>query len=94
KAIYHGIRELDRPGNLVVSAKAVDQVIILSVTDDGDGFDTKRLESEAPSSKVKLGGVGLKNVDKRIQLYYGESYGLKIESTVGKGTVVRIRIPR
>jgi len=93
-AIYHAIRELDRPGHIEVSAKIVDETIILAITDDGDGFDTKLLQSDKPSTKVKLGGVGLNNVNKRIQLYYGEMFGLEIDSEIGKGTVVRIRIPK
>jgi two-component system sensor histidine kinase YesM len=35
-----------------------------------------------------LGGVGLQNVDERLKLYYGDGYGLTIESTLGKGTKV------
>jgi two-component system sensor histidine kinase YesM len=38
-------------------------------------------------------GVGVKNVHERIQLYYGEEYGLKIESELESGTCVRIWLP-
>ena len=41
---------------------------------------------------AKLGGVGIKNVDERIKLYYGEAYGITIDSIVGSGTTVTIQV--
>ncbi len=39
-------------------------------------------------------GIGVRNVDRRIRLHYGEPYGIAIESTYGKGTIVSLRIPK
>ena len=45
----------------------------------------------APAGKS---GIGIKNVHERIQLTYGEQYGLKVESVEDEGTTVTIRLPR
>jgi len=89
-ALYHGIREKGEPGHIEVSLHIMDDQVDLIVQDDGVGFDTTQPKKE----KVKLGGVGIANVDQRLKLYYGENYGLKIESTLGEGTTVRLSLPR
>lgn len=62
--------------------------IVLEVRDEGKGFDIK--DSKAPKG---LGGIGSRNVNDRIHLYFSDDYGLTITSTPGKGTCCRIRIP-
>ncbi|ANW97661.1 hypothetical protein CSTERTH_00745 [Thermoclostridium stercorarium subsp. thermolacticum DSM 2910] len=66
----------------------------ISVKDNGPGMDrefvNKLLSGE---SKPIRRGIGLKNIDERLRLFYGENYGLIIESERGKGTTVIIRIP-
>ncbi|MGV8984415.1 sensor histidine kinase [Clostridium sp.] len=89
-AIYHGIREVDRNGLINVTAKRQGKNIIFTIRDNGDGFDLNLLQKEKSTKDVKLGGVGIKNVDKRIKLYYGEEYGVNIESIIGQGTTVYI----
>lgn len=83
-AIYHGIKEKDGPGNIVVGAKIQDGYLRFYVQDDGVGFDTKNV----PASSKKLGGVGIGNVDERLKLQYGQDCGVKIDSEIGKGTTV------
>ncbi|MGH4137388.1 sensor histidine kinase [Clostridium sp.] len=89
-AIYHGIREVDRNGFINITAKKQGKNIIFTIRDNGDGFDLSLLQKEKSTKDVRLGGVGIKNVDKRIKLYYGEEYGVNIESIIGKGTTVYI----
>lgn len=88
-AIYHGIRELDKGGRITVSAKKVDSTVELLIKDDGKGFSVDKNEK----SDIKLGGIGIKNVDERIKLYYGKDYGVEIRSEEGWGTEAVIRIP-
>jgi two-component system sensor histidine kinase YesM len=88
-AIYHGIRELENGGKITLSAKKVENHLELLIKDDGKGFSVDKNEK----SNIKLGGIGIKNVDDRIKLYYGKDYGLEIRSQVGTGTEVYIRIP-
>lgn len=95
-ALYHGIREMDRPGHIKVKVWRDNQAIYMEVADNGVGFELKGKGFEEgllpTSTKTKLGGVGLTNVDKRIHLYDGEGYGLSIQSVMGEGTIVLLKL--
>jgi two-component system sensor histidine kinase YesM len=93
-SIYHGIKNLDTEGHIEISIQQDVKDILIKISDDGVGFD-KGEESitELPKSqKTKLGGIGLKNVHKRIHLYCGDGYGATIESTINVGTIVTLRV--
>ena len=97
-AIYHGIREKEGPGLLVITCHYDDDGNVkFVVKDDGVGFDPdarRRAGSmDQPSALPKLGGVGINNVDDRLKLYFGKEYGLTITSSPGEGTTVTIVIP-
>lgn len=95
-SIYHGIKNLPGGGTVEIVGKQVDDKILLQVKDNGVGIPEERLENILQSEsedKVRTGGVGLKNVHERIQLYYGEAYGLSIESKVNVGTTVNVWLP-
>lgn len=99
-AIYHGIKPLGRPGHLKIKAEIIKtgrtdtpDELILSVSDDGAGFDQSQPKSKESETMTKLGGVGLDNVNRRIALIYGHAYGLSVESKLGVGTVVRMTMP-
>lgn len=92
-AIYHGIKGLDKPGYIEISAYQDKNLLVLTVKDNGIGFNLKDIDEKIPNQTTKLGGIGLENVDKRIKLYYGEKYGLIINSLIGQGTNVLIKIP-
>jgi two-component system sensor histidine kinase YesM len=89
-SIYHGIRKLTGKGFIKINAKKEKDYIIITVEDNGIGFDTGKPYKKETSRK--LGGIGLQNVDNRIHLYYGKGSGLEITSKPGKGTKVRIII--
>lgn len=91
-ALYHGIRGLDRQGYIEVRAEAQDHQVMFTIQDNGDGFDAEALHLTPASKATKLGGVGIKNVDERIKLYYGPGYGITIHSSSSNGTIVQIRI--
>jgi two-component system sensor histidine kinase YesM len=78
-SIYHGIKPMDGVGHVSISAQQSGERLLIVVTDNGVGFDTQ-----------KAGGVGLKNVENRIRLYYGGGCGLSITSRPGAGTIVRL----
>ena len=80
-SLYHGIKPMDGIGHIAVSARQEGEALLLTVTDNGVGF--------APTAKR---GVGLTNVEKRIQLYYGEGAGLTIAPAPGGGTAVTLRL--
>ncbi|MHB8128885.1 MAG: sensor histidine kinase [Mobilitalea sp.] len=91
-ALYHGIRGLTRQGHISISAVRDDKEnLLLIVKDNGEGFDLKRINIDNSDKIIKLGGVGIKNVDQRVKLYYGEEYGITIDSCIGCGTTVVIK---
>lgn len=101
-ALYHGIKTKRNGGVIVVQARQIDEdKVLLTVQDDGVGFTPYKL-AQIQALLVKEGdvvsrgegGFGLENVNKRIQLYYGKSYGLSIESHYRSGTAVSLIIPR
>lgn len=91
-SIYHGIRDLDHPGHIVIRLEEQGDDILFTITDDGVGFDLSEQEVLPAEKEIKLGGVGIKNVDQRLKLTYGEAYGLLIESIPGKGTTVSVKV--
>lgn len=69
--------------------------VVLQVIDDGVGMDQETLAHIYDRHKVNYhsNGVGVYNVQKRLQLYYGEAYGITYQSEKGKGTIATITIP-
>lgn len=92
-ALYHGIRSSSHIGHIHISAKLTGSDVELRVQDNGQGFDVNQLNKEPTEKRTKLGGVGIKNVDQRIKLYYGPDYGITIDSSIGIGTTISIKIP-
>lgn len=71
--------------------------LIFTVSDNGQGMEKQYLEDLRTSLNDENNtryGIGLKNIHRRIRLYYGEDYGLLINSAPGKGTAVTVRIPK
>lgn len=96
-SLYHGIKMLRARGKITVIGEIMDEGICFQVIDNGIGMSEEELqvlrkEVEVPGSEQST-GFGLANVNKRIKLNYGNSYGLNIQSKKGEGTVIRITIP-
>lgn len=91
-AIYHGLRCQDKPGILRVKGFLEKDEIFLEVIDTGIGMSREQLETVLSDSEGKGGHFGLRNVDERIKLYFGEQFGISITSNEGQGTVVSVRI--
>ena len=90
-AIYHGIKEMNRQGRIRVSVSENDTQLIVSIYDNGRGF----VASETTNATlVRLGGVGLKNVNQRLQLQFGKSYHMEIKSEENTYTEIRLYFPR
>jgi two-component system sensor histidine kinase YesM len=95
-AIYHGLKEKGDIGSLQVHAFTEAETIKIQISDDGVGMDAEKIQDILQTDEAGQGQVmsyGLRNVDHRLRLYFGEDYGLLIESEKGKGTVVTVRIP-
>lgn len=93
-ALYHGIRGLSHTGEIRIYVEDAGEDLIFYVEDNGEGFDVSSLDKIHEKKQTKLGGVGIQNVDERIKLYYGETYGVTIESKINEGTTVAIKIAK
>lgn len=91
-SIKHGIDLLDgsRRGLIKVYASLNDGVVYIMIEDNGVGMDQ---ETMALMLSQNSKGYGMKNVHERIQLYYGQEYGLHIESVINQGTIITVKIP-
>lgn len=96
-ALYHGIKNKRGKGKIVVSGRVEENQCILSVEDNGIGILEERLkeviESLSTDKKRKKDFYGLYNVNERIQLKFGDEYGLRIKSNYGEGTRVDVYLP-
>ncbi len=94
-AIYHGINKLQEKGEIIIRVYIEDGCTVFSVSDNGYGIKPEVLRSilDKEPSGEPVSGVGLKNVNERIKLYYGNEYGIKIVSELDVGTIVYVRIP-
>ncbi len=88
-SIYHGIKNLSGNGIITIDVYRENSTINISVKDNGIGF-----EKAKQFKKSKTGGVGIKNVDKRIKFYYGKNYGVfRNKNNESEGAEVIIKIP-
>lgn len=92
-AIKHGISPITKMGHITIKAYSDNDDIVFEVIDDGVGFNPPEdILIKTKEKKLNQNGYGLINVNERIKLEYGEGYGLTINSTLGGGTKVIVRI--
>ena len=101
-AILHGIAPMEGQGLLVIKAYGHEDRIKISVTDNGVGMDEEEQLSKVmqtnqvahPDQKEGgLSGIGLRNVDQRIKLYFGDKFGVSIQSVPSLYTTIELTIP-
>ena len=98
-AIYHGIKSKNEYGKLTSRGYKDKNMLIFVIKDTGKGMDEDTLTklyqriNEKKRDEKENRGYGIWNVNQRIKLYYGEQYGLQIDSIVDKGTSIYIKIP-
>ncbi|MER6811153.1 histidine kinase [Spirillospora sp. NPDC000708] len=108
-AIRHGMKGTRGPLHISIVARDSGAEAAISIEDDGVGMDPERLQEilAAPIGRPgptgwgsvatpdrRGGGIGLANVDERMRQVYGEEYGLTVETALGAGTKVRLRVPK
>ena len=86
-SIKHGISRKVGGGRITISSRRIEGHTVIEVIDDGLGITT-----DSPTTGSRS-GIGLRNVDERLRVIYGENYHLKLSSSPGEGTCVRIEIP-
>lgn len=93
-AIYHGINGLVDDGEIIVSVKGEGEDIIFTVADNGTGMSAEQIDAIMSKERSDHTGIGIKNVNDRLKIYFGSAYGITIDSVPDEGTRVHIRMPR
>lgn len=95
-SIYHGLENKIEGGKIDISGYKENSFLIFEIIDNGTGMDQTQLinlNDYINGYNNFYKSIGLKNVNKRIKLYYGAEYGIKIFSTMGEGTIVKVILP-
>lgn len=92
-AIVHGIDSKLGIGHIRMSGHVEHGTVCLAVEDDGVGMERDVMERVLREDPKEKRSIGLYNVHRRLQLHYGEEYGLTLSGGAGYGTRVEARIP-
>ncbi|MVQ36502.1 HAMP domain-containing protein [Paenibacillus sp. MAH-34] len=94
-AIFHGIEPKSGTGCIRIQLKLSGQVAEITIYDDGVGMDVEQImcEGHDKGNGRRFNGIGIKNVDERLRLTYGDTYGVTIQSVKNHFTSVTIRFP-
>ncbi|OAB27061.1 C50 carotenoid epsilon cyclase [Paenibacillus macquariensis subsp. defensor] len=97
-AIYHGIRNMYgmEDGMITIRGRQSGDQVVFEVEDNGHGMTPEQqgrlLLSNTGDSRTQ--GIGIRNVNERIKLYFGHEYGIQIKSEIEEGTCITITIPK
>lgn len=95
-ALYHGIKCKRSKGQICIRGEKKQDLLILTVTDDGVGMeeaDLQDLQKRLKAMQTDGSWLWTRNVNERLHMYFGAEYGVKIASRPGEGTQVTIVIP-
>ena len=97
-AVVHGFENVSTPCRLKVTGRMEQEMLVFQVWDTGIGMRQDQIEAiwEEESrdyAKQRIGRYAIKNIRERLQLRYHDQFSLEIRSSIGKGTVVILRIP-
>lgn len=99
-AIYHGIEQMAEDTNIYIKGIIDGNDCIIEITDAGKGMSEeevgnlyKKINGEIEASGGSGNGIGLKNVQDRIKMNFGEEYGIEIASKLGCYTKIMVHIP-
>ncbi len=90
-SILHGLRGLPYAGLIEIRATCSDS-LYFEIHDNGKGFDPEQPPCE-DVVRNRQDHIGIENVKERIRIHYGEQYGVRVESRVGGGTTVYLKLP-
>lgn len=96
-SIYHGIRIKESlTGTVEIEVCETEDTVLLIVRDNGGGMEPERIAyiNQNISDMDRDVGYGITNINKRIELMYGEQYGLRFRQNEGEGLCVEIRLPK
>jgi two-component system, sensor histidine kinase YesM len=102
-ALYHGLKYCNSGSYIKIQGFLKDSTIYLEICDDGAGMSNEQVLALEHSFQetahfTELGhrnkhSIGLKNIHTRIALYYGQGYGLSVQSNLEEGTIITIKLP-
>ena len=102
-AIFHGIEQKIGQGNIIIHIDANQDKLMITVSDDGVGISPAILKElkqklsqkgNVSSSKTQQHGIAMWNVHNRLQMLYGEDFGIEVRSVEGYGTEVEMTFPK
>jgi two-component system, LytTR family, sensor kinase len=89
-SIKHGLSPKIEGGSIFLRSRVNNSRLIIEVEDDGVGMGNAQLEESSSWSGM---GIGMANISERLQVLYGDTARMTIDSHEGKGTLIRIRLP-
>ncbi|MCR5792879.1 MAG: sensor histidine kinase [Lachnospiraceae bacterium] len=92
-AIYHGL-DMSDDGEITIEVYEEQGNIVMAVIDDGVGMTEEECKRILNTDVDSPSGIGLKNVNDRVKIYFGPNYGLVIKSELDEGTRVEIHMPK
>ncbi len=93
-SINHGLDLMVEEGRIDVQVRMDGDDIVFSVRDNGVGMSEEQIEAIMHSEQTDRTGIGIRNVNDRLRIYFGKNYGLHITSEPDVGTCVEIRMPK
>lgn len=93
-AVKHGLEGAVTSSRITISALDAGSEAEVVIEDDGTGMDPERLRHILRGEGGKSTGIGLLNVDERLRQVYGDDYGLVIETGIGAGMRITVRLPK
>ena len=91
-AVRHGLEKKPGQGHITIVAADAGPEARITVEDDGVGMDPQLVRSSLAGRNGA--SIGLANVDERLRQVYGDAYGLVVETAVGAGMKVSLRVPK
>ncbi|MEU0335411.1 histidine kinase [Streptomyces sp. NPDC006193] len=93
-ALKHGLEEAVERSRVTIVAEDEGTEARVVVEDNGVGMEPERLRAILHGTAGPSTGIGLSNVDRRLRQVYGDDYGLVVETGVGAGTKITVRVPK
>ncbi|WP_319560078.1 histidine kinase [Marispirochaeta sp.] len=96
-AIFHGLKDMDSNGEIHVEAELSDEKnLLIHIRDNGSGFTFSSdggIKESTNKSRSMHSGIGIKNIQERITLYFGTNFGLSFSNNPDGGACVRLKLP-
>lgn len=92
----HGFKNMEKTGLIIIDGKEIDNKITFTISDNGKGIDIEKQNKILKGNINDLNentGYALKNIDRRIKLYYGEDFGLTIDNSKIGGAAIKVTLP-